>query len=127
MTKSMKATNQNLGATIRINTKATARCIRQWTNRGKAHPFFWSLPWAIQAFCSTKSAMMCLKVKSSIQPTNRPTGIDDDMGGNDKLTTSQNLGPHGDQRRSALLVLNQPIRPPYRALMTSLRPDCTCR
>ena len=56
---------------------------------GIAQPVFWSLPWAIQAFCSTKSAMMCLTVKSSIHPTSRPTGTDDDMAGSDKLTTSQ--------------------------------------
>ena len=32
--------------------------------------------------------MMCLTVKSSIQPTKRPTGTDDDMGGNDKADAS---------------------------------------
>src|ERR1700730_9363096 len=82
--KSIKATNQNRGATIRINSSATARCIRQCTSSGSAQPVFWSLPCAIQEFCRRKSAMTCLTVKSSIQPTNRPTGTDDDMGGNDK-------------------------------------------
>ena len=31
--------------------------------------------------------MTCLTVKSSIQPTKRPTGTDDDKGGNDKADT----------------------------------------
>src|SRR5438445_5504530 len=96
--KSIKATNQNRGATIRINSNATARCIRQCTSSGSAQPFFWSLPWAIQEFCSRKSAMMCLTVKSSIQPINRPTGTDDDMGGNDKADAlaGSDLGTHGN-------------------------------
>src|SRR5215813_12664610 len=89
MTKSTAAMNQNFGAMITISTRATAKWIRQWTKSGSAQPFFWSLPWAIQAVCRTKSAMMCLTVKSSIQPTSRPTGTDDDMAGSDKLTTSR--------------------------------------
>ena len=38
--KSISATNQNRGATIRINVMATTRCIRQCTSNGSAQPFF---------------------------------------------------------------------------------------
>lgn len=37
-----------------------------------------------RAVCRTKSAMMCLKVSSNIQPMSASTGTADDMGGNDK-------------------------------------------
>src|SRR3977135_4579212 len=84
MRKSMMATNQNRGATIRISAVATARCTRQCASSGSAHPFFWSLPIAIQEFCSTKSAMTCLTVSSNIHPISAPTGTDKDMVGNDK-------------------------------------------
>src|SRR6185312_2603739 len=47
---------------------------------------------------------MCLTVKSSIQPTSRPSGTDDDMEGSDKLTTSQETqGTGRGGRRSAQL------------------------
>ena len=49
---------------------------------------FWSLPCAIQAVWRTKSAMMCLKVSSNIQPMSASTGTADDRGGNDKATPS---------------------------------------
>ena len=62
----------------------TARCTRQCASSGSAQPVFWSLPIAIQEFCSMKSAMMCFAVRSSIHPTNGPTKTDDDMDGNDK-------------------------------------------
>ena len=42
------------------------------------------MPIAIQEFCSTKSAMMCLTVSSTIHPISAPTGTDDDMAGNNK-------------------------------------------
>src|SRR5580692_12025562 len=84
MAKSIRATNQNCGATIRISAIATARCTRQWAKSGSAHPVLWSLPMAIQEVCRTKSAMTCLTVSSSIHPINTPTGTEDDMGGNDK-------------------------------------------
>src|SRR5450631_2841109 len=92
MAKSIRATNQNRGATIRISAIATARCIRQCTSSGSAHPVFWSLPWAIQEFCRKKSAITCLVVSSSIHPTSAPTGTDDDMGGNDKADTLTGTG-----------------------------------
>jgi hypothetical protein len=38
--------------------------------------------------------MMCLKVRSSIHPTNAPTGTDDDMEGNDKANVL--AGTDGD-------------------------------
>src|SRR6185312_16308231 len=79
-----KATSQNLGATARISTSATARCTRQWASSGNAQPVFWSLPIAIQEFCSMKSATMCFTVRSSIHPTSAPTATDDDMEGNNK-------------------------------------------
>src|ERR1700716_3080982 len=67
-----------------MSTIATARCTRQCASSGIAHPVFWSLPIAIHDVCSTKSAMMCLKVRSSIHATSAPTGTDEDMEGNDK-------------------------------------------
>src|ERR1700688_3954873 len=82
--KSIRATNQNRGAIIRISAIATARSTRQWASNGSAQPAFWSLPIAIQEVCTTKSAMMCFKVSRSIHPTSAATGTDDDMGGNDK-------------------------------------------
>src|SRR5260370_33857901 len=99
--KSITATNQNRGAIIRISTVATARCTRQWASNGSAHPFFWSLPIAIQEVCRTKSAMTCLKVRTSIHPTSRPTGTDADMGGNDKAETlaGTDLERHGRNGR----------------------------
>src|SRR5229473_5219348 len=84
MAKSIRATNQNRGAIIRISTIATARCTRQCASSGSAQPFFWSLPTAIQEFCRKKSATTCLAVRSSIHPTSAPTGTDDDRVGNDK-------------------------------------------
>src|ERR1700730_221942 len=96
MAKSIRATNQNLGAMIRISVIATARCTRQWASSGNAQPVFWSLPIAIQEVCSTKSAMMCLKVRSSIHATSAATGTDDDMEGNDKANV---LAGTGRERR----------------------------
>src|ERR1700716_3264462 len=84
MRKSIMATNQNRGATIRISAIATAKCTRQWASSGSAQPVFWSLPIAIQEFCRTKSAITCLTVSSDIQPISAATGTDDDMVGNDK-------------------------------------------
>src|SRR5664279_2070787 len=84
MAKSITATNQNRGAMIRISVIATARCTRQCASSGSAQPFLWSLPIAIQEVCSTKSAMTCLRVRSSIHPTSAATGTDDDMVGKDK-------------------------------------------
>src|ERR1700756_1068198 len=84
MAKSINATNQNRGATIRISTIATAKCTRQCASSGSAQPVFWSLPIAIQELWRTKSAMTCLTVSNSIQPISAATGTDDDMGGNDK-------------------------------------------
>ena len=80
----MMATNQNFGAMIRIRVMATARCTRQCASSGSAQPVFWSLPIAIQEFCSTKSAMMCFTVRSTIHPTSAPTGTDDDIVGSNK-------------------------------------------
>src|SRR3979409_1008478 len=99
MAKSISATNQNRGATIRISAIATARCTRQCASSGNAQPVFWSLPIAIQEVCSTKSAMTCFSVRSNIHPTSAPTGTDDDMEGNNKadalcwgLAKNRNLG-----------------------------------
>src|SRR5262245_12981731 len=102
MAKSITATYQNFGAMIRISAIATARWIRQCTRRGSAHPVFWSLPWAIQAVCRTKSARTCLTVSNNIHATSAPTGTDDDMGGNDKadVLVRTRPGPHGKTRRS---------------------------
>ena len=49
--------------------------------------------------------MTCLTVKSSIQPINRPTGTDDDMGGNNKADAlaGSDLERTGITRRSAQL------------------------
>src|SRR5258708_40215599 len=101
MTKSISATNQNRGAIIRISAVATARCTRQCASNGSAHPRFWSLPIAIQEFCRTKSAMICLSVRRSIHPTSRPTGTDADMGGNDKAEAlaGTDLERHGQNGR----------------------------
>src|ERR1700749_1930858 len=107
----MKATNQKRGATIRIIASATAKWIRQCTRSGRAQPFFWSLPCAIQAFCKRKSAMTCLRVKSSIQPINRPTGTDDDMDGNDKLTLAETWTARGLEALSALSFQTLPLLP----------------
>src|ERR1700709_724043 len=84
--KSIKATNQNFGAMIRISSIDTARWTRQCANRGSAQPVFRSLPNAIQVFCRKKSATICLAVRTSIHPTSGPTTTDDAMEGNDKLT-----------------------------------------
>src|ERR1700761_6073979 len=84
MTKSMKARNQKRGAMMRISAIATAKWTRQCASSGSAHPVFWSLPIAIQEFCRTKSAMTCLKVRTSIHPTSVPTGTEDDIAGNNK-------------------------------------------
>ena len=80
----MKATNQNFGAKIRMKINATARCTRQCASKGNAQPVFWSLPIAIQEFCRTKSAMMCLTVRSAIHPTSAPTGTVEDIVGSSK-------------------------------------------
>src|ERR1700674_632843 len=96
--KSIRATNQNRGAIIRISAIATARCTRQCANSGIAHPLFWSLPIAIQDVCRTKSAMMCLTVRTSIHPTSAPTGTDEDKVGNDKadvLAQTEGYGQNG--------------------------------
>src|SRR3954453_12716094 len=98
MKKSMKATNQNFGATIRISRNATPRGTRQWASSGSPQPVFWSLPIAIQEFCRKKSATMCLAVRSSIHPTSTPTGIEEDIVGNNKLTPSVGTGG-GDENR----------------------------
>src|SRR5712664_3204691 len=84
MAKSMRATNQNRGAMIRISVIATARCTRQCASSGSAQPVFWSLPIAIHEVCSMKSATMCLAVRSSSHPTSAPTGTDEDMAGNNR-------------------------------------------
>src|SRR6478609_4736720 len=84
MAKSMKATNQNRGATTMIRSSDTARCTRQCASSGNAQPVFWSLPIAIQEFCSMKSAMTCFTVRSSIHPISAPTGTEDDIEGNNK-------------------------------------------
>src|SRR5215218_726615 len=84
MAKSISATNQNRGAITRIIAIATPRCTRQCASSGIAQPLFWSLPIAIQEFCSTKSAMTCLTVRTSIHPISAPTGTDDDIAGNNK-------------------------------------------
>src|SRR3954454_20206170 len=84
MAKSIKATNQNRGATTMINNSDVTRCTEQCASSGIAQPVFWSLPIAIQEFCSMKSAMMCFTVRSSIHPTSAPTGTDDDKEGNNK-------------------------------------------
>src|SRR5258706_12136811 len=85
----------------RSSAVATARCTRQCASNGSAHPVFWSLPIAIQEFCRTKSAMMCLTVRTSIHPTSAPTGTDADMGGNDKAETliGTDLERHGQNGR----------------------------
>src|SRR5712671_3081421 len=84
MAKSMKATNQNRGATTTISNNDVTRCTRQCASSGSAQPVFWSLPIAIQEFCSMKSAMTCFTVRSSIHPTSAPTGTEDDIEGNNK-------------------------------------------
>src|ERR1044072_1758865 len=88
MAKSMKATNQNFGAIIRIRNNATARCTRQCASNGSAQPCRWSLPIAIQEFCSKKSATMCLAVSNSIHPTSAPTGTVEDIVGSNKADAS---------------------------------------
>src|ERR1700753_1167052 len=77
---------------IRISTSATARWTKQCASSGSAQPVFWSLPIAIQEFCSTKSAMTCLNVRTSIHPISAPTGTEDDIAGNDKLTPFAETG-----------------------------------
>src|SRR5882757_1066411 len=84
MAKSIKATNQNRGATTRISNNDVTRCTRQCASSGNAQPVFRSLPIAIQEFCSMKSAMTCFTVRSNIHPTSAPTGTEDDMEGNNK-------------------------------------------
>src|SRR3954463_11940376 len=96
MAKSMNATNQNRGAMKRISVIATAKCTRQCANSGSPQPVFWSLPIAIQELCKTKSAMMCLKVRSNIHPASAATGTDE-IGRNNKLTPRCRwLGQEGD-------------------------------
>ena len=58
-----------------------------------------------------RSAMTCLTVKSSIQPINRPTGTDDDMAGNDKLTLAETWDARGLEALSALSFQTRPIPP----------------
>src|SRR6185312_17537968 len=41
---------------------------------------------AIQEFCKTKSAITCLTVSTTIQPTSGPTAIDDDNEGSSTRT-----------------------------------------
>src|SRR3979411_3106501 len=128
MTKSMKATNQNFGATIRIKSNATARCTRQCANSGSPQPFFWSLPIASQEFCRKKSATMCLAVRSSIHPASAPTGIEEDIVGNNKLTPSVGTGG-GDEdrvRRSAQFFISKAGQSAPRCpFMASPGLDCT--
>src|SRR6266496_5131195 len=95
MAKSMKATNQNRGATTMIKSSDVARCTRQCASSGSAQPFFRSLPIAIQEFCSKKSATMCFAVRSSIHPTSAPTGTEEDIVGSSKLTPSVETGGGG--------------------------------
>src|SRR5882757_3183623 len=109
MKKSIKATNQNRGETTTISNSAVTRCTRQCASNGNAQPVFWSLPIAIQEFCSMKSAMMCFAVRSSIHPTSAPTGTCDDIEGNNKadalcwgLTRWQKTGGLGCQRNFLL-------------------------
>src|SRR4051794_5504325 len=119
MRKSTTATNQNRGAIIRISVMATARCTRQCASSGSAQPVFWSLPIAIQELCRTKSAMMCLIVRTSIHPTSASTGTEDDMGGNDKADALAGIvWSRTDSRRrwaQPLLELrtNWPVLPFY--------------
>jgi hypothetical protein len=72
--------------------------------------------------------MTCLTVKSSIQPTSRPTGTDDDMGGNDKADAlaGSNLERTKTTRRSAQLPLNRANSARHDPFMASPAPDCTC-
>src|ERR1700682_5226556 len=126
MTKSIRGTNQNRGATIRISAIAPARCKRQWAKSGSAHPVLWSLPMAIQEFCRTKSAMTCLTVSSSIHPISAATGTDDDMGGNDKADALGGTDLKRDRKRSPLLLLKSGLFDRYLSFMTSPDPECTC-
>src|ERR1700687_2869839 len=127
MTKSITATNQNRGATIRISAVATARCTRQWASSGSAHPLFWSLPIAIQELCRTKSAMTCLTVRTRIHPTSTPTGTDADMGGNDKAEAlaGTDWNERTEQEASAQLLLKPGQFDRYWSFMASPRPECT--
>src|SRR6476469_7087634 len=112
---------------IRISAIATARCTRQCASSGIAHPVFWSLPIAIHEVCSTKSAMMCLTVSSSIHPASASTGIDDDMEGNDKanvLAGTEGNGA-GVLEASVQLLLKPGQFDRYETFMTSPRPECT--
>src|SRR5450756_1097977 len=127
MAKSISATNQNRGATIRISVIATARCTRQCAKSGSAHPVLWSLPIAIHAVCRTKSAMTCLTVSSSIHPISAATGTDDDMGGNDKAgaLAGTDLEWHGQNgKRPAQLLLkprtNRPVSTFYDTSRTGM-------
>src|SRR5579864_2088572 len=77
--------------------------------------------------------MTCLTVSSSIQPISAPTGMDADMGENDKLTPSIKLAHvmRTDRRRSARLLLGS-FREMRLGLfsfmfMTSPGADCTTR
>src|SRR6478672_1837035 len=108
MAKSMKATNQNRGATTMIRSSDTARCTRQCASSGSAQPVFWSLPIAIQEFCSMKSATMCFTVRSNIHRTSAPTATDDDMEGNkaDALLGLTRWHETGVQAVSAILFSN---------------------
>jgi len=68
--------------------------------------------------CRTKSAMTCLKVRTSIHPISTPTGMDDDMEGNNKADALAALignGKNGktrtiDLKASALDRTTQPVR-----------------
>src|SRR5271155_4789523 len=72
--------------------------------------------------------MTCLTVKSSIQPIKRPTGTDDDKGGNDKadasLARTWNARKERGVQRNCHKTL--PNRPGIAPFMTPPAPDCTC-
>src|SRR6266702_3718466 len=123
----MKATNQNRGATTMIKSSDVARCTRQCASSGSPQPFFWSLPIAIQEFCSMKSAMMCFTVRSNIHPTSAATGTDDDMEGNNKQTPFAGTDEVAENR--GLGCQRNFVLEPGRTLplfMASPGEECTC-
>src|SRR3979411_3200305 len=72
--------------------------------------------------------MMCLAVRSSIQPTSAATGTDDDMGGNDKAdaltgTDLERNGQNWGLQRNFFFKPGQFDR--YWPFMASPEPECT--
>jgi hypothetical protein len=71
---------------------------------------------------------MCLAVRSSIHPTSAPTGIEEDIVGNNKLTPSVGTGG-GDEnrvRRSAQFFFSKAGQiARHCPFMASPGPDCT--